>query len=150
MMNIQDLATVAINHLPIIFFILNNNGYGSIKSSQDSYFAGRRLGTDPSNGLGMPNFKILSKSFGIRYLSASDNNELKNVFTEISKSRDPMIVEVFISEMQKTSPRVTSYLDKDGNLRTSPMEDMSPLLDIEQLKVIFVNNLSSEILTRER
>ncbi|MEN6336460.1 MAG: thiamine pyrophosphate-binding protein, partial [Phycisphaerales bacterium] len=48
-MNIQELQTVVHNKLPLIVFVLNNQGYLTIKLMQQNHF-GRYIGSDPSSG----------------------------------------------------------------------------------------------------
>ena len=49
-MNIQELETVRRLGLPIKFFIIDNNGYASIRSSQRGYF-NRLTGADATSGM---------------------------------------------------------------------------------------------------
>ena len=50
-LNIQELATVVHNKLPIKIFIWDNGGYASIRGTQDNYFAGNYVGADRASGL---------------------------------------------------------------------------------------------------
>ena len=50
-MNIQELATVMHNKLPIKIFIFNNGGYLTIKQTQILGFKGRIMGADKNSGL---------------------------------------------------------------------------------------------------
>ena len=63
--NLQELATVKVNELPLKIFIFANNGYGSIRMTQKNYFGGAYLGCDTQTGLGFPDWEILFRSFGI-------------------------------------------------------------------------------------
>ena len=54
-LNIQELQTVAHHRLPIKFFVLNNGGYLSIRSTQKNFF-GRMMGESPSSGVSFPDF----------------------------------------------------------------------------------------------
>ena len=58
-LNIQELETVARLKLPIKFFVINNNGYASIRISQAAYFQGRLCGADPSSGVTLPDHLTL-------------------------------------------------------------------------------------------
>jgi acetolactate synthase-1/2/3 large subunit len=150
MMNVQDLGTVAIQQLPIKFFVLNNNGYGSIKSSQDNYFEGRRIGTDPSTGLGLPRLEIIAEAFGIDFCRIESHSELDAKLSFFKKSQKPVIVDIIVSENQKTEPRVASGIDENGKLFTYPMEDMSPLISLRELISELPIPLLPEIINRKR
>jgi acetolactate synthase-1/2/3 large subunit len=150
LMSIHELGTVAVQKLPIVFFVLNNNGYGSIKSTQDTYFQGRRIGTDPDCGLGLPNLERISDSFGIKYEYISENSEIKEKLGTILEGVLPRIVEVRVSPNQVTEPRVPNYLNANNELTTRPMEDMYPFLSISTLRSLLNCELSSEILGLSR
>ena len=49
--NIQELETVARLQLPIKFFVLNNDGYASIRASQANYFGKASIGCDGRTGM---------------------------------------------------------------------------------------------------
>jgi len=150
LMNVQDLGTVAVQKLPINFFVLNNDGYGSIKVSQDNYFEGRRIGTDPSTGLGLPQLEAISRAFQISYKKLESHEDLVNNIDFIVNSNEPMIVEIMVSSDQKTEPRVTSGIDKNGKIFSYPMEDMIPLLSLQTMQIEMYNSLTLEIIERKR
>ena len=53
-LNIQELATVAYHKLPIKFFVLNNDGYASIRASQTNFFGQPNIGCDAGLGSRFP------------------------------------------------------------------------------------------------
>ena len=63
--NIQELQTIVANKLPVKLILLNNNGYGIIKQFQELYLNKRYEATIPSSGVTNPNFKKISKAYGI-------------------------------------------------------------------------------------
>src|SRR5262249_11951834 len=66
--NLQELATVAVNNLPLKMFIFANNGYGSIRATQRNYFGGAYLGCDTETGLGFPDWPRLFAAYDIELL----------------------------------------------------------------------------------
>ena len=64
MFNIQELETIRRLQLPIKFFVMNNDGYSSIRASQKAYFGEAKLGSDKSNGLTVPS--LTQVAAGIR------------------------------------------------------------------------------------
>ena len=68
-MNIQELATIKHNKLPIKIVILNNNGYGGVVATQKNFFGGRLSGCTESSGIGMPDFEKLAYAYGFDYYS---------------------------------------------------------------------------------
>ena len=56
MMNLQELQTISGGGLPIKVFVLNNDGYHSIRQTQENYFPDNIVGCGPDSGLSFPNF----------------------------------------------------------------------------------------------
>lgn len=79
MMNLQELQTVLTNQLPIKLFLINNNGYHSIRITQSNLFREHcKIGIGPeSNDLSFPEFKKIAEAFGFPYYSAHSNAEMK-------------------------------------------------------------------------
>ena len=66
MLNLQELQTIVGNQLPIKLFVLNNNGYSSIRQTQQNYFPDNVVGCGPESGLTFPDFGRLGEAFGFR------------------------------------------------------------------------------------
>ena len=118
-MNIQELQTVVNNKLPIKIIVMNNNGYGIIKQFQELYLNKRYEATTPKTGVVNPNFKAVSRAYGINYSLISNHKNLKKKLIKSIKSRDPEFIEVLLKPDQKIVPKL-----QFGN----PIEDLSPLL----------------------
>jgi acetolactate synthase-1/2/3 large subunit len=134
MQNIQELATIAFNRYPIKIFILNNNGYHSIRQTQQSFFGEELVGVGPDSGLGFPSFEKLAAGFDLPYVGCRTHKELDNSLDQILTHQGPMICEVFLDLNQQFSPKLSSRRLEDGTMVTSPIEDMAPFLDREELK----------------
>ena len=61
MMNLQELQTISGNKLGMKIFLLNNEGYHSIRQTQNSYFNGRLVGCGEESGLYFPKFSKICK-----------------------------------------------------------------------------------------
>ena len=131
-MNIQELETVRRLNLPIKFFVLNNKGYGSIKTTQNNYFEGNLVGCDEGSGLSLPNCRAMAKAMGIQTRLLRDHHNIKNNIKEILNYPGPIVCEVMSNPNQVTSPRVSSKKMPDGSMISLPMEDMWPFLDREE------------------
>ena len=66
-MNLQELETIRRLNLPIKFFVLNNGGYGSIRATQQHYFAGRLVASSPESGLTLPDTQKIAQAYGIPF-----------------------------------------------------------------------------------
>lgn len=127
-MNIQELETVCRLNLPIKFFVLNNAGYGSIRSTQQGYFEGRFVASDASSGLTLPDICKLASAFGLQTAYLSDHCDIRKKVKHILATPGPVVCEVMIDPNQMTAPKVSSRQRPDGKMESMPMEDMMPLL----------------------
>jgi acetolactate synthase-1/2/3 large subunit len=126
-MCMSELATLRQTQLPVVLVINSNNGYRSIKATQDRYFDGRRLGTDDSTGLFIPNIKAVSSAFELDYYSAHSISELGNVLEEITRlPPKPVLLEIFTYEDQAVEPAIESKLNADGRMSSGGLSDMQP------------------------
>ncbi len=123
--NIQEFQTVAANKLPIKLILLNNNGYGIIKQFQELYLNKRYEATVPSSGVTNPDFKKISKAYGINYTMIKNHRNLKNILKKPINSKKAEVIEVMLRPDQKIIPKL-----QFGN----PIEDLSPLLSRDEFK----------------
>jgi acetolactate synthase-1/2/3 large subunit len=128
-LNIQELATLRRLALPIKFFVLNNDGYGSIRSMQKNHFGGRLVAADSHSRLTLPDVKKVATAYGIQSDQMNDNADIRDTIRRVMATDGPVVCEVMVAPDEPTSPRVLSVLNSDGKLTSRPMEDMSPLLD---------------------
>lgn len=130
--NIQELQTIVHHNLPIKLFVVNNEGYGSIKNTQTFYFDGFKVGSDPSSGLTCPDTSKIATAYGIKYLSAKNHSELRPAIKAALETNGPVIIETFADPMQAITPRVASERKPDGRMVSKPLEDMTPFLNREE------------------
>lgn len=149
-MNVQELSYISANNLSIIFFVLNNNGYGSIRTTQSKLFEGRFLGIDSESGLYLPKLKEIAYGFGLEYLEINSNDQLENVIHQTLATENPKLVNVKISQDSKSFFKVDSYLDQHGKVNSFPMEDMSPPLKLKELQQLMKIDLMPESILRPR
>lgn len=126
-MNVQELATIQHNRLPIIIFVLNNDGYLAIKHTQANHF-GRRVGSDTGSGLWCPDTMQVSLAYGIDCLSIQDNEALDRDLVRILEQRGPFVCEIMMPPDQALVPRIASKKLPDGSIRSTALEDLYPFL----------------------
>ena len=129
--NLQELATVAVNHLPIKIFIFSNNGYGSIRMTQKNYFGGAYLGCDTETGLGFPDWDMLFQSFGIDTITLDKDWSTNIEVLEALRSDKPYGFIVPIDPLQTYWPKIMSRIVEGGGMESNPLHMMSPDLDPE-------------------
>lgn len=114
-LNIHELATMIGNHLPIKLILLNNQGYSSIKQTQNNLFKGHLVATNPSSGVTFPNFRKIADAYDIPYLSIRNNIEIDEVLTQfLTDEYTTEIVEVFTDPNESFEPKVVAQLGEDG------------------------------------
>jgi acetolactate synthase I/II/III large subunit len=131
--NIQELQTVSTNHLNLRIFVLNNDGYESIRSTQANYFEGRFVGSDFKSGIGNPDFEKLAAAYGLGYSRLDDPARLAEGVRSALEHDGPLLCEVRVSPTQPRTPRVSSFRREDGTLESRPIEDMFPFLPREEI-----------------
>ena len=132
--NIQELQTVIFNRLPIKIIVMNNNGYGIIKQFQELYLKKRYEATTAATGVVNPDFKKVSKAYGINYTLISNHKNLIRNLKKPIMSNKPEFIEVLLKPDQKIVPKL-----QFGN----PIEDLSPLLSRKEFNQnMFVKSVS--------
>ena len=136
MMNLQELQTVLTNRLPIKIFLINNNGYHSIRITQNNLFKEHcKVGIGPESGdLSFPEFRKIAEAFGYPYYSASSNAEMKKVVNEVLALDGPVFCEIFTDTTQVWEPKSSTKRLPDGTLVSLPLEDLAPFLPREELE----------------
>ena len=135
MMNIQELQTLVTNKLPVKLFIINNNGYHSLRITQTNLFNKRYVGIGPESGdLSFPDYKKIADAFGIKYYSIKDNKSLDRIISNVIKLDGPVVTEVFTNETQVWEPKSSGRKNSKGEIESPPLEDMAPFLSREELK----------------
>ena len=140
MFNIQELATIKTYKLPICIFLLNNKGYASIRNTQKSYFKSRFVGTGEEDSMFYPDFKNIAKAFEISYYSVNRLNDLRSYYKIFKKNTKPTIIDIHLEKNATLLPKVSAVF-KENKIYSLPIEDMSPLLDLNQLKKNLFNKV---------
>jgi acetolactate synthase-1/2/3 large subunit len=132
--NLQELAIIKRFALPIKIFLLENQGYASIRATQKKFFNGAYLGCDPETGLGFPNWEKLFDAYDIpcRFLRLEEAEE--DVLRKLLDNHaGPEAWIVRIDPNQPNWPAVSTVLSADGSLSSSPLYDMLPKLPVQAL-----------------
>lgn len=134
MMNVQELATVRGQGLPIKLFVLNNQGYHSIRQTQRNYFPGREVGCGRESGLWFPRLDLLAAAFELPYSLIDDHGALDEVLDKALASPGPHLCEVVLDLDQQFAPKASSRALPDGRMISAPLEDLAPFLDRDELR----------------
>jgi len=131
-MNVQELATVVGNNLPVKIFVLNNNGYLSIRQTQTGFFQGRKIGESKDSGVTFPSMLNVGKAYGLPTFCIATEQDLETVRRELD-TPGPTLFDVQLDPAQEFEPRLRSRILPDGKIVTPNLEDMYPFLSPEEL-----------------
>lgn len=133
-MNIQELQTVYHHKLPIKIFVLNNDGYISMRQTQEIFFQGRFVGCDRSSGISFPNILRIARAYGLPAEKISSHNNLCDHIHRVLRMDGPVVCEVILDRDYQFLPKLSSERKPDGRIISKPLEDMYPFLNREELK----------------
>ncbi|HCS95572.1 MAG TPA: acetolactate synthase [Lachnospiraceae bacterium] len=139
-MNLQELQTIVFHKLPIKIFVVNNQGYHSMRQTEGNLFPEyTKVGVGPESGdLSFPEMKKIAGAYGIPYMSASSNAELPDVIEKMLHMDGYAMCEVFVDINQKFEPKSATKKLADGTLVSPPLEDLAPFLPREELEKIMI------------
>ena len=133
-MNIQELEVIKRLDLPVKIFIADNSGYSMIWHSQNGNFNGHLTGCTEDSGLTLPNLKAVAEAFGIKGMEITDEAELEQVVSDALEYNGPVVCRVKTDIMQKVLPKQSNYMNENGQMESRPLQDMTPLLDRDELR----------------
>lgn len=133
-LNLQELATLVGYQLPICLLVMNNNGYASIRNTQRTHFQSRFVGTEAESGLYMPDLESLASTYGIPFLSIADCENLIEALRDAHNLPRPCMIEIRLVGDEILQPKCATIPRSDGTIVSMPLEDMSPLLSLQDLE----------------
>jgi len=133
-MNLQELQTIQTNQLPVKIFVLNNQGYHSIRQTQSNFFGDPLIGCQARQGIDFPDMEKLAGAYGYPFLRARNHQELDSVIRRALSHPGAVICEIMLTPDQPFAPKPSSVRLPDGRMVSRPMEDQAPFLDRQVLK----------------
>lgn len=135
MMNLQELQTIKTYNLPVKIVIFNNDGYLMIKHTQNMLFSGNKVCVDKSTGVELPDYEKVANAFGYNYYT----QDQIDLFLE---DKDQSIIEVFMDPNQEFIPKVKGLKMEDGSIKSGLLEEMSPMLPLNEVKEVMISGLN--------
>ncbi len=143
MMNLQELQSLKSRGGDKLIFVMNNGGYASIRATQRNYFNGRLVATDPNSGLEIPEINKIAACFGFDYCKISNFREMPKTVSEVVGRSGLVICEVVLQDDEVLMPKCSVFKQNDNTLVSAPLEDMSPLLPLEELSEVMEGKIES-------
>ena len=128
MTNIHDLAITSSYKLNVKLFVLNNDGYLSIRNTQRDFFNGMFVGTGPESGVFIPSMENHAMTYLIPFLRCNRAADLKSVIEQAIAMEGPVFVEIHALRDQRMIPSVMSEKLPDGRMQSKPLHEMYPYL----------------------
>ncbi len=113
-MNLQELATITQERLPIKIVIMNNGYLGMVRQWQELFHGARYIGT-PISG---PDFVQLAQSYGIPGKRVVNAQELKDAFALARQTDGPFLLDCQVQADENVYPMV-----QPGTSNTDFVED---------------------------
>ena len=133
-MNIQELATIMHNKLPIKIFIFNNGGYLTIKQTQQLGFNSRIMGSNSKSGISFPDYKKIAESHKIKYIKIQNNKNIDKKIKQVLKGKNSIICELMMDHNQEQMPKAINKRTISGKVVATKYEDMYPFLSKNELE----------------
>jgi acetolactate synthase-1/2/3 large subunit len=92
LMNGQELATAVQYGVAVVFVVVDNGMYGTIRMHQERHYPGRVSGTDLVN----PDFAALARAFGATGETVETTDQFAPAFERASASGGPALLHVKI------------------------------------------------------
>lgn len=101
-MNMQELATVVQEKLPLKIAILNNGYLGMVRQWQELFFDKRYSATPILS----PDFAALARVYGIPGFTVEEKEEVVPVIESAMKTEGPVLIDFHIEQEEKVYPMV--------------------------------------------
>lgn len=139
-MNIQELQTVVTNKLNIKIFVINNNGYHSIRQTQTNFFGKPLVGVGEDSGdLSFPELSGIAAAYKLDYVKIDCLTDCNGSIESVLAMPGAVLCEVIVDPEQIFSPKLSSRRLADGRMVSPGLEDMYPFLERDELdKLMFV------------
>ena len=134
MINIQELQTVVYHKLPIKLFVYNNDGYVSIRLTQNTFFDRKYVAANKATGVSCPDLIKVAKAYGIKSERITNNSQIDEKIRKVLAHKGPVICEIMVDPDQRFIPKAASEKLPDGSFVSQPLENMFPFLSREELK----------------
>jgi acetolactate synthase-1/2/3 large subunit len=118
-MNIQELATVVQEKLPIKIAILNNGYLGMVRQWQEVFFEKRYSGT-PLSG---PDFARVAEAYGIPGIVVKEKSEAGPAIAQAMATEGPVLIDFRVVQEENVFPMVAPGKSLNDMLRRPLAEE---------------------------
>jgi acetolactate synthase-1/2/3 large subunit len=105
-MTAQELATAAIEDLPIVVVLVNNGYLGMVTQWQDMFYDGRRSHVDLTGGV--PDYAKLAEAYGGVGMVVTDEAELETALREALRLERTVVIDCRVDPAEQCFPMIPS------------------------------------------
>ena len=121
-MTAMELATAAINKLPVKILIINNSYLGMVRQWQDLFFDKRYAGVDME---GNPDFVKLGEAYGVKGFRIRRNADVDRVLQQaLDYNEGPCIIDAVVVKEDNVFPMIPSGLPYTAMILERPKQKM--------------------------
>ncbi len=126
----QELATCAIENIPIKVAVINNGNLGMVRQWQNLFYSERYSQTDLGTHKHIPDFKLLAEAMGCVGLRCESRDEVDPVIARAMELDDqPVVVDFVVGKDAQVWPMVAAG---KGNNEIMAARDIRPLFDEDE------------------
>nr|AXY94505.1 acetolactate synthase ALS2 [Echinochloa crus-galli] len=125
LMNIQELAMIRIENLPVKVFVLNNQHLGMVVQWEDRFYKANRahtyLGNPENESEIYPDFVTIAKGFNIPAVRVTKKSEVRAAIKKMLETPGPYLLDIIVPHQEHVLPMIPSggafkdmILDGDG------------------------------------
>jgi acetolactate synthase-1/2/3 large subunit len=103
-MNLQELATLAQYGINVKVIVINNGWQGMVRQWQQAFYSERYSSSNMQ--VGMPDFELLAKAFGIKGMTICDRDRLSDRIAQMLAHDGPVLVDARVTKDENCYPMV--------------------------------------------
>ena len=130
-MNIQELQTVVYHQMNLKIVIMNNNGYHSIRQTQNNLFKGDLVGVCDGNGVSFPDMEKIAYAYDVPFVRIEKEQDIVEAMDKMFEQPGPYLCEVVVDEKQNFEPKLSSKVMPDGTIVSPELDDLYPFIEKE-------------------
>ncbi|MFM6173526.1 MAG: thiamine pyrophosphate-binding protein [Sphaerospermopsis kisseleviana] len=136
-LNVQELQTIVHHKLPIKMFVLCNDGYTSIRATQEGFLGGNYVGSEASGGVSLPDYVKIAQAYGVPAFRIDRHADL-GILRDVLETDGPCLCEIVSCKEDQPLPRQGFERQPDGTNAPRPLEDMFPYMERDEFKAAMI------------
>lgn len=133
-LNIHELQVMKHHNLPVKLFIYSNDGYLSIRNTQNNLFEKRHTAVDKKSGVSSPDFVKVGKAYGFPTERIYNHNDMEEKIQKVLNFPGPIVCDISAVRELMLNPKLMAKKLANGQFVSPPLEDMGPFLPRDEFR----------------